>query len=55
MTNEIRASHILVKTEQEAIDLYNEIISGETEFEDAAMEKSMCPSGRAYSSGKFGQ
>ena len=47
MTNEIRASHILVKTEQEAIDLYNEIISGETEFEDAAMEKSLCPSGQA--------
>ena len=25
MTTEVRASHILVKTEQEAMDLYNEI------------------------------
>ncbi len=44
---EVRASHILVKTEQEAKDLYDEITSGKLEFEDAAMEKSLCPSGQA--------
>ena len=46
MTEEIRASHILVKTEQEAIDLYNEITAGTTDFEEAAQEKSLCPSGQ---------
>jgi len=46
MTEEIRASHILVKTEQEAIDLYNEISAGTTNFEEAAQEKSLCPSGQ---------
>ena len=35
---EIRASHILVKTEQEANDLYNELIQEKTNFEEAAME-----------------
>ena len=44
--SEIRASHILVKTEQEANDLLNKINSNEISFEDAAMENSMCPSGR---------
>ena len=44
---EVRASHILVKTEQEAKDLYEEIVSGKIDFADAAMEKSLCPSGRA--------
>ncbi len=43
---EIRASHILVKTEQEANDLYNELIQEKTNFEEAAMEKSLCPSGQ---------
>ena len=42
----VRASHILVKTEQEAIDLYNEIINGTTDFAQAAQDKSLCPSGR---------
>jgi peptidyl-prolyl cis-trans isomerase C len=44
---EVRASHILVKTEQEANDLYDKIVSGKIDFADAAMEKSICPSGRA--------
>ena len=44
MTTEVRASHILVKTEQEAIDLLNEIKSGK-DFAVAAEESSMCPSG----------
>ena len=45
MTTEVRASHILVKTEQEALDLYNEIKNGAS-FADLAAENSMCPSGR---------
>jgi len=45
MTTEVRASHILVKTEQEAKDLYNEIINGKN-FAEAAEEKSLCPSGQ---------
>mgnify|MGYP002626786323 FL=1 len=44
--SKIRASHILVKTEEEALNLYNEIKDGKIEFEAAAMENSMCPSGR---------
>ena len=46
MANEIRASHILVKTEDEAKNLYDEIISEKISFEDAAMENSLCPSGQ---------
>ncbi len=45
MTTEIRASHILVKTEQEAMDLYNEIKNGK-DFAQAAKENSLCPSGQ---------
>ncbi len=45
MTTEVRASHILVKTEQEAKDLYNEIVNGKS-FAEAAEEKSLCPSGQ---------
>ena len=42
----IRASHILVKTEDEALSLLNDIKEGKISFEDAAMENSKCPSGR---------
>ena len=45
MTTEVRASHNLVKTEQEAQELYNEIQNGES-FADIAQEKSLCPSGQ---------
>lgn len=45
MTTEVRASHILVKTEQEAQELYNEIQNGKS-FADIAQEKSLCPSGQ---------
>lgn len=45
MTTEVRASHILVKTEQEAKDLYNEIKNGKS-FTEVAQEKSLCPSGQ---------
>lgn len=41
--NEVKASHILVETEQEAINLKEEILSG-TPFEDIAAQHSLCPS-----------
>lgn len=44
MSEEIKASHILVETEEEAISLKEEILSG-TPFEDVAAEHSLCPSG----------
>lgn len=46
MTSEVKASHILVKTEQEALDLYDKIKNG-LSFEEAASEYSLCPSGQA--------
>ena len=45
MTTEVRASHILVNTENEAWDLYNKIKDGAITFSDAAAENSLCPSG----------
>lgn len=45
MRKEVRASHILVKTREEADKLREEIISGEKSFEDAAKHISLCPSG----------
>ena len=44
MPIEVRASHILVKTEEEAKKLYDEIKAGK-DFAQAAMEYSSCPSG----------
>ena len=45
MTGEtVNASHILVKTEEEAKKIYEEITSGKKSFEDAAREYSSCPS-----------
>mgnify|MGYP001032855523 CR=1 FL=1 len=44
MTNEIKASHILVKTEDEAKNLLTEISAGKS-FAELAQEFSMCPSG----------
>lgn len=45
MLKEVRASHILVKTQDEAKKLLDEIKSGKA-FADAAKEVSLCPSGR---------
>ncbi len=45
MLREVRASHILVKTEDEAKSLLEEIKNGKL-FADAAKEVSLCPSGR---------
>ena len=44
MTKEVRASHILVETKDEAQKLREEILNGK-EFEDVAALNSMCPSG----------
>lgn len=46
MVSEIRASHILVKTQEEAQNLYNEIVENKTDFETAAQSFSLCPSGQ---------
>lgn len=46
MANEVRASHILVSSEQEAKDLKTRIDGGE-EFETVAKQHSQCPSGQA--------
>ncbi len=43
--SEVKASHILVKTRQEAEQIRKEIISGKKRFEDAA-KVSKCPSGK---------
>lgn len=44
MATQVKASHILVKTEEEALQLYEEIKAGK-DFAEAAMESSSCPSG----------
>lgn len=44
MTQEVKASHILVKTREEADKLREEILAGK-KFEDVAAEYSLCPSG----------
>ena len=51
MTTEVKASHILVKTESEAMSLLEEIKNGKS-FADAASENSLCPSG--YNGGDLG-
>ncbi|UCH89851.1 MAG: peptidyl-prolyl cis-trans isomerase [Thermoplasmata archaeon] len=45
MVSEVRASHILVKTEQEANDLLAQIQAGK-KFEKLAKKHSDCPSGK---------
>ena len=46
MANEIKASHILVSSEQEANNLLNQIKQG-TSFEALAQQHSQCPSGKS--------
>ena len=41
---EVRASHILVQTRQEAVKLRKQIMKGEITFEEAAAQYSTCPS-----------
>ena len=45
MITEVRASHILVKTEEEANELREKISNGE-DFAQIAQENSLCPSGQ---------
>ena len=45
MVRQARCSHILVDTQQEAYDLYNQIMSG-ANFAQLAAQRSKCPSGR---------
>lgn len=44
MSEEVKASHILVHTKEEAVKIKEEIAAGKS-FEDAAAEYSLCPSG----------
>lgn len=45
MVNEVRASHLLVDSEEQAINLREEIVAGK-EFAEVARTVSKCPSGR---------
>lgn len=45
MANWVKASHILVKTEEEANNIKEEILSGKIDFPHAAGKYSLCPSG----------
>lgn len=45
MYQSVRASHILVQTEDEAKNLLADINAGKLAFEDAAAMHSLCPSG----------
>ena len=52
----VRASHILVDTKEDALQLKNSIESGKISFEDAAQKYSKCPSGqRGGDLGAFGR
>lgn len=42
---QVKASHILVKTKEEAEQLRQDILDGKKTFEQAAAEFSQCPSG----------
>ena len=54
--NTVNASHILVKTEEEALELLAKINAGEITFEAAAATYSSCPSGQNGGNlGDFGQ
>lgn len=53
---QVSASHILVDSEEKALDLLGKIRAGKITFEDAATEHSSCPSGRNGGSlGEFGR
>ena len=52
----VNASHILVDTEEKALEILAKIKSGEISFENAAMENSSCPSkANGGSLGDFGK
>ena len=41
---EVKASHILVKTQEEATQIKKDILAGTISFEEAAKKYSLCPS-----------
>lgn len=43
---EVRASHILVSSRKEALEIKKNILNGNISFEDAALRYSQCPSGQ---------
>ena len=43
MSNKITASHILIKSQEKAIEIKNKLNSGKS-FEELAKENSLCPS-----------
>lgn len=45
MTTRVKASHILVKTQEEALKIKQDIETGKIDFPHAAGQYSMCPSG----------
>jgi parvulin-like peptidyl-prolyl isomerase len=45
MSKQVNAQHILVKTEEQAREILNELKQGKS-FEDLARTKSLCPSGK---------
>lgn len=52
----VNASHILVDSEQKALEILASIKEGKTSFEDAARENSSCPSGQNGGNlGSFGR
>ena len=52
----VRASHLLVDTEEQALSLKNDIEAGKISFADAAAKYSKCPSGqRGGDLGMFGR
>ena len=52
----VNASHILVDSEEKALELLAKINAGEISFEQAALENSSCPSGQNGGSlGDFGK
>jgi len=56
MANQVRASHILVPSQQACENLKNDISSGKISFEDAAKQHSTCPSkARGGDLGFFGR
>lgn len=55
MANKAKASHILVKSEEQAKEILRKLNSGES-FEKLAMDNSLCPSKkRGGSLGEFGR
>jgi peptidyl-prolyl cis-trans isomerase C len=51
----VRASHILVESQQQAAELKNRVVSNFSTFAELAQQYSKCPSGRAGGDlGEFG-